>query len=145
MTYEPTKATRPRVEVTGHRDLREPMFFRTRKEALASVESSPADSVSEHEQLLGRQLSELLQGSARPADLTNACPHVQTRLGSRKPLPIKVTFSGIVGDGATYCPTRILFRSDAARDRLWSSRRLFDTALASREVARIASAPHRHA
>ena len=115
------------------------MFFQTREKAVASVESSPADLLSEHEQLLGRQLSELLQDSARPSDLTNACPHVRTRLESRQPLPIKVTFSGIVGDGATYCPARILFRSDAARDRLWSSRRLFDTALASREVARIAS------
>jgi hypothetical protein len=126
------------VAVTGHHELREVAFFKNRAASLAAITPTRTDLLAVHESLLGRSLPDLITASPRPADLTRACTHVFSGLLARRRQDVKATFSGLAGDSATYCPGRLLLRSDSVRDHLWSSQTAFRHAMTYREVFRIA-------
>ena len=52
---------------------------------------------------------------------------------------MRATFAGVAGDAGMYCPSSLLFLPGAVRQMLGESRAVFDRALGSREVHRIAS------
>jgi len=127
------------LAVTGHRQARIiTRFFPTRTAAFDAAHRHPANLLAAHEQLLGRELAVLIGGSPH-ADLSEACSHVRTGLLKNQPLNVTATFSGIAGDAGTYCPYRLLFAPVPLRDQLCADGATFATAMASREVIRIAA------
>jgi hypothetical protein len=127
------------LAVMGHRqELLETAFFPDRPAARGAVANGPVDLLEAHGALLGQSLGLLIARAHGRVDLTHACGHLRSAILDDCPLSVKVTLSGLVGDAAIYCPYRLLFDRGPVRARLWASRTMFATAMASREVSRAA-------
>ncbi len=131
---------RPGLMVVGHQEHRDFLFFRSRRAALAAAPGVQTPLLDAHEQMLGRTLSALLAAHASNAEIRECCGHVASRLAAGQPMVVKATFTGLVGDAATYCPRLFLLSGPGSlRDRFWTSEPAFRSAMASRESVRIAA------
>ena len=126
------------VTIAGHADLREWHFHGTRAEAVAAASPSNVDLLAEHGGLLGASLADVLTRSPRIPNLDHACGHMQAMLGDGTRPVVRVTFAGVVGDSACYCPSRLLLLQGDTRRQLMQSASTFRLALTSREVRRMA-------
>ena len=123
------------VALGGHADLREWAFFNTREDAFAAAGPATVNLLAVHNQLLGATLDDVRP----PPDLAHACWHQIDAMAGRRSLAVRATFAGVAGDAGMYCPTDLLFLPGAVRQTLVESRAVFDRALSSREVHRIAT------
>jgi hypothetical protein len=128
------------IQLAGHSDPREWEFFGTRNEALTGLVPAPVNIVAAHAELLGMPLSALFTPGTHggTVSLGEACSHILAALNTDSPGRVRVTFAGLAGDSARYCPDRLLQLSGNVTKVLCSSQQAFDTALASREVRRVA-------
>jgi hypothetical protein len=126
------------LALMGHQqELFEIAFFSNRATAFDTVARTAADLFAAHEALLGRSLPALIAGSLRSADLTGGCAHLRSALEEGRPLVVRATFAGLAGDAGVYCPYRLLFSAGPLRRLLLESPLTFETAMTSREAARI--------
>ena len=127
------------ITLGGHSDLRERRFFSNRIDALAAVKSVPTSLLDAHSAVLGLSVMELLSRfRGTVPDLTEACTHLISGIICGLDHRVRATFAGLAGDSATSCPHQILFVSGPTKNQLSADRELFNTALSSREVHRIA-------
>jgi hypothetical protein len=127
----------PGIRFSGHLDPRDFAFFASRAEALDAAVTADEDLLGAHERLLGQSLA-ALHRTAGAHDFTDACEHVFAGLRSSDSARVRITTSGIAGDGALYSPHRLLFSLDARHH--WSAldQASYSNALTSRETLRIA-------
>jgi hypothetical protein len=134
-------AATAQISFRGHGDGRRARYLSTRAEALASLERSDVDLLAAHGTLLGRSMAELAAAAQTEPDFHDACVHLLTALTkSPAEATVRVTMAGLAGDAGVNCAHRLLFSSGATLESLTSPEALA-TALASREVQRIAPGP----
>jgi hypothetical protein len=126
------------LSVGGHEDLRSWLFGKTRSEVLAQTIPATCDLLASHSALLGKDLVSLLSAYQVDPNLDQACRHLVSSFEQQTTASVRATFSGIAGDSGIYCPYRLLFHSGSVRKALLSDETVFATAVASREVCRIA-------
>lgn len=117
-------------------------FFADRRGALAASDCRAVDIFASHGELLGRSLRAIVKAFSTRSQVfvDNPCPHLAEDLGARVG-DIAATCSGIVGDCGMYSPVSLLGHGDeGTRARLLESQAHYRTALASREVLRVAPA-----
>ena len=130
----------PGLVLVGHDEHREFRFVASRRAALAAVQSAYVPLIAAHEALLGRTLPELVAASSDRVSVSQPCGHLLSGLGGRRRLAVRLTFAGLVGDSATYCPHRLLLTGPGTLLRsFWSSERTFKMAMRSRDVVRLAA------
>ena len=122
------------IRIVGHGDLRESHFFETRAAALSSVTPTQTCLLDYHERLLGRSITDV--ASQPGTSLVKACSHQRFALADGSQNRVRLTWSGIVGDGAVYCPFRILFAEGEALASASRDNATLRLALGSREVRR---------
>jgi len=127
------------VALWGHAEVQDTEFYPTRADARHVASSVPVDLLAAHAAILGQPLAALLTAAAGHADLGEACAHVLGALVERRSASVRATFTGIAGDAGTYCPYARLFSSGPTQARLASSRDVYELALRSREVLKVAS------
>lgn len=127
------------LEVIGHAEQREVSFYDSRRAATHALPAAAAGLLGAHDVVLGRPLRSLQARYPLNLSLQNACGHLTSAASQGSRMTVRVTFSGIAGDSALYCPARQLFSSGSWRAALWSSPDAFTTAMTSREGRRIAS------
>jgi hypothetical protein len=132
------RATQPTLTLTGHVDARDLAFFSTRNAALDAAPPESVDFLGAHSALLGQSLADLLVEWPGPRDLTTACGHLTGAIADGRELLVRVTFSGLAGDGGSYCPYRLLFSRGRWKEILASGADVLEHALRFREVHRIA-------
>jgi hypothetical protein len=121
----------------GYSDPRQYAFFTSRRQALQAAHWRDIDLLGEHEAMLGQSLT-TVAARARTIETRHACEHILTGLKSQDDTyQIRMTSSGVAGDGAMYSPYRFLF--NPATVGAWAAidRRTFDCALNKRETLRI--------
>jgi hypothetical protein len=123
------------VALVGHEDPHEWRFFKTRQEALEAAYHVDVDLLAAHGSLLGRNLTDIL--TCGEPDLATACQHMIAAATHPHDRAICVTFVGLAGDAAIYCPGRLLFARGSLQRQLHGSATALRTALTSREVHRI--------
>jgi hypothetical protein len=125
------------VDFVGHDDPRDTVFFEDRGNAVAVAPASTRDLLSAHGHLLGRALSELttIRGGY---STEHACTHVLHALYDRAPsaATVRVTWAGLAGDAAVYCPYTALLATGRLRESLTRDESTFHRAMRSREVRR---------
>jgi hypothetical protein len=125
------------LDLSGHADPLQYEFFETRAAAVA-VPSHGGDILSDHGQVLGRSLKDVLR-QFRDCDPKGACSHIRTLLGDSMYEPrVRISQAGIAGDVGERSPRDILFSSGRLREQLRADRGLFERALGFREVRRVA-------
>jgi hypothetical protein len=125
------------IEINAHDDGRRWKFFQSRPEAVVGSADSPVDVVAAHGGILGRSLADLC--SSYPATINTLCSEVVEAVCRKRPVVVRLTFSGLAGDTAGYCPYfDTLFSSGRARQMLLDDSEQLAMALSSREVYRIA-------
>lgn len=125
------------VEVNAHDDGRLWKFFRSREEAVAGSAISSVDVMAAHDEVLGHSLGDLC--ASYTVTVRALCSEVVEAVCRKRPLIVRLTFSGLAGDTAGYCPYfDTLFSSGPARDMLLDDPEQLATALSSREVYRVA-------
>lgn len=124
------------VSISGHIDPSDTQYFSSRADAFEAATPSHTDVVSAHMRLLGKSLRSVV-GSTIHSDVGDACRHVLTAFVRREEQVVRVTFAGLAGDSAAYCPHRALFMRGLARERIRASAATFTTATRSREVLRV--------
>jgi hypothetical protein len=127
---------RPGVVLGGHTDLRERRYFASRAAAVAAIEECRASLFAIHEEWLGSRLADIVD---EQTDLSDACGHVLTLIKAVPTPCVRVTMTGLAGDSGFYCPYLQLLEEGPAKLALASSRDVFELALSSREVHRIAT------
>jgi hypothetical protein len=127
------------IAVWGHTEPQDTEFFTSREDVRHTAVWSPLDLLSTHSALLGQPMSGLLSAAPDAPDLGETCGHLIAALVEGRCPSVRATFSGIAGDAGTYCPYGRLFTSGPTHTRLASSRDVFELALRSREVLRVAS------
>jgi hypothetical protein len=126
------------IAVWGHTDPQDSEFFASRDDVQHAAAWSSGDLLAGHEALLGHPMPELLT-SEDPPDLGETCGHLIAALAEGRGPAVRLTFTGMAGDSGTYCPYSRLFASGPTQARLAASRDVFERALRTREVLRIAS------
>lgn len=126
------------IAVWGHTDPQDSEFFASRDDARHAAASWSGDLLAAHEALLGQPMPELLTSEDAP-DLGETCGHLIAALAEGRRPAVRLTFTGMAGDSGTYCPYSRLFASGPTQARLAASRDVFERALRTREVLRIAS------
>lgn len=128
----------PGLALAGHVDPRETQCFASRADAFAAVAGGRrVDLIEQHEALLGHRCHELAETWCDQRNLDDVCPHLLPVLeGARPNWQVALTWGGVAGDAATYCPYPVLFASNVTRERLAASEDALDLALSSREVVR---------
>ena len=126
------------IAVWGHTDPQDSEFFASRDDARQAAAWWSGDLLAAHEALLGHPMPELLT-SEDPPDLGETCGHLIATLAEGRRPAVRLTFTGMAGDSGTYCPYSRLFASGPTQARLAASRDVFERALRTREVLRIAS------
>jgi hypothetical protein len=124
------------IAVTGHEDPREWDFFRSREAAVSGLRFG-GSVLKAHSNVLGRTLGELLAASGSQTTLEHACSHMVKEVMAPSHCAVRVTFSGLAGDSARYCPYRLMMLSGPVFAVLSTSEEAFATALSSREVRRV--------
>ncbi len=123
----------------GHDDLRRVEFFDSRVRALAFARAGGAvDVLASHQAVLGRGLHGLCRQAGADLETRFACGHLTRVLRDRRPLRVRLTFSGLAGDAGVHCPHGLLFARGQLRNRFGREPALLETALASREIVRVA-------
>ena len=128
------------LAIAGHSDPRHWEFFETREQAVG-IGPVDVDFCGEHAKVLGLPLVDLL-ADCDPVDWSGACGHVPAALldESRTPI-VRMSFAGLAGDSARYCPHQLLFASGPVHDAMAADEHVFRMALSSREVRRIVRRP----
>jgi len=133
------------LRLTSSRDPAEFWFFPDRETALRSVTCTDADILASHEQLLGRDMGDILGtlGSTMTPDVTGVTPALLDRLTSSKSR-VLMTFNGILGDcgwgspfGYWGAPIGYLLLDANSRKRLVQSEAHYRQACMSRELLRV--------
>jgi hypothetical protein len=135
-TWRPADADEE-IAFVGHVDPRRFAFFTTRHQALNAAEWADIDLFAAHEAMLGRSLTDVAAARVATADVTSACEHIVVGLESQDAAyQIRMSSSGVVGDGAMYSPYRLLFSPTTTR--LWTTidQATFNCALTRRETLR---------
>jgi hypothetical protein len=129
-------ATGVPVSLSSHVDERQWTFYSVRSEAVAHVNTCPpADLLALHGDALGRTLAEVAAGALGPPDLANACAHLSSALVRGEPASVRVTISGVAGDGALSSPAALLLMRRPP-EVLLDAPAALRIALTSREVVR---------
>lgn len=128
----------PGMLLGGHGEMREITFFQSRAAAVHALASAPVNVLAEHERWLGAPLAHAPALARGPVDVQPACPHMLAQLQAGARGCIRVTLAGLAGDSGTYCPYAIALQSEAVRATYGSSREIWNLAVTSREVRRIA-------
>jgi len=126
------------VILAGHTDLRAWRFHASRKAATEAATRSNANLLAAHGALLGEPLGAVLRQSSSPPNADRACSHLQTMVRDGAPARVRVSFAGLAGDSASYCPSRRLLLQGEVRRQLLTDPSAFRLAMTSREVWRIA-------
>jgi hypothetical protein len=124
------------LRVASHGDPSETEFFACRENALNAARRTEADLLAMHSAFLGNSLGTVLARSSEQVDLSDACGHVIGALVDGRAQTVRMTFSAIAGDAATYCPYLRLFSTGGTLARMAANRGVYDLALCSREVLR---------
>jgi hypothetical protein len=127
------------VILAGHSDLRSWRFFRSRAEALESVTPTALDILAAHEVALSRTLSSILSINPEGTSVESACGHMLAATDGVKERIVRVTFSGLAGDGGRYCSHGILFRQGRLQRQFWHDQEECACALESREITCVAN------
>lgn len=132
----------------GHEDPRNYAFFTSRRQALNAAPWCEVDLLGAHEAMLGQSLADVAE-RAPITDLHDACSHIVTGVESKdQSCRIRLTSSGVAGDGAMYSPYRFMFNPVTARSWVALDKPTFTRALTRRETLRIvpqASVSHQSA
>jgi hypothetical protein len=123
------------VSFVGHVEPRETSYCDNRAVAMGAGVAADVDLLGEHAQLLGQPL-ETLGHRGGPIDLAQACRHLVRAIDNTGSGHVRVSWTGIAGDSAAYCPDGVLFNTGADRSALVGDPVLFETALKTREVFR---------
>jgi hypothetical protein len=122
------------IRLGGHSEYRIHVPFTDRNAVRNTLQQVPHCLLDLHERLLGRPLSTILQMAA--CDARDCCNHVLQACNDSNST-VRLTFAGLAGDSAIWCPYRLLFVSGPTRLRLLADPRAFELALASRETVRM--------
>lgn len=125
--------------LAGHEDPRDLAFFSTREEAIAMARPVDVDLVGEHEELLSRDLLELVREDAAHSDVAKACGHMAAALSGDSPCKVRATCAGLAGDGARYCPEGTMFVPRTMTQLVETSLDEVRIGLRSREMHRCAA------
>jgi len=136
------KLVQPPVKETGvgfdSRDsLSDYWFFEDRKMTLQNNQPVENDVLAEHEQLLGRSISESL--AERP-HLDHCGPQLLRAIKFGRG-SVLATFNGVFGDSGLVAPFSYFLLEGKSRERLVKSEAIYRNALSSRETLRIVSRP----
>jgi hypothetical protein len=123
------------IALVGHEDPRETAWFGSRNESTSAGAEANADLLNAHGAVLGRSVASLC-AKDNSLDLTRSCKHLLSVLSGDKEGSVRISWSGLAGESAVYCPHGILFASGKTRERLAADPTFLRTALSSREVFR---------
>src|SRR5690606_19263692 len=126
------------VAMVGHGDCRDTEWHPTRSESLTAGFPVPRawSLVDRHESLLGRSLAEVESKHREQCDITLACHHLLSGLRGPRAKQVRLTWCGVAGDSAQYCPYWNLFATGRTRARMLASADTFALALRGRDVFR---------
>ena len=127
------------IAVWGHTDPQDSEFFASREDARHAAARARVDLLAAHAALLGQPMPDLLASTAGEPDLGETCSHLIGALAEGRQPAVRLTFTGMAGDSGTYCPYSRLFASGPTQAKMAAGRDVFERALRSREVLRIAS------
>lgn len=124
------------IDFIGHEDMSDFAFFEDRVQATDGTGTCEVDLLGVHQLLLGKTFAELTGRYEYRAG--SACNHILQDLRRRHTSrsQIRITWAGVAGDAAVYCPYWILFATGRLRQLLAEDQSLFDRALHSREIRR---------
>jgi hypothetical protein len=126
----------PGVIVGGHGDAAEWRFFASRARALEAVTRTDRDLFGMHGRVLGRDLQDLIRTSGVRPVVSQACGHMVAALVTGQGR-VRLTMTGLAGDSARYCHSRLLFNPRIAGTLVDADENVVATALSSREVHNI--------
>jgi hypothetical protein len=125
------------VAFVGHTDPRQYAFFTSRRQVLSAATWRDIDLLGAHEAMLGEPLAEIA-ARAQATDTRDACEHIVAGLDSKDDsYRIRLTSSGVAGDGAMYSPYRLLFNPATAHAWAGIDKSTFTRALSRRDTLRI--------
>jgi hypothetical protein len=123
----------PGVVVGGHGDAGEWRFFSSRAQAIEAATRADLDLFGTHGRVLGRSLQALIRTSGLPPAASQACGHMVAALATGQGR-VRLTMTGLAGDSARYCHSRLLFNPGIVLKLLDADDNFVATALSSREV-----------
>jgi hypothetical protein len=123
------------VAFVGHVEPRETFYFTNREDSAVSGGAVDVNLLGAHARLLGKPLNRLGDRSC-DLNLKYACRHMLKALLTEPKSEVRVSWSGLSGDSAVYCPHGVLFNTGPDRRVLANDASMFETALSSREVLR---------
>ncbi len=131
------RSHRSAIALGGHVEQRDIRFYTRREDVCNSLVPAGVDLLQAHEMVLGRTVRSLTTSKELSVDLRQACEHLREAARGARPGHVRLTFTGIAGDGGITYPDRFLLSGGSWKVVLAASRTSFETAFRSREICKV--------
>ena len=124
------------IDLTSQKRVMEILFYDNKKDLFDFVEPIDLDIINEHESFLGKNASEIISLKENSSISIKEIKYDFLLSLIRDDSSVKITMPGIIGSSGMGSPSPILWIPDEQKERVFSSKKMYESSICSNEVFR---------